>query len=123
MDYKISLVDKEDMFSESEPVGLLHEVPEADAWIVKDANARYSKALNEFVDSFTSEGIALYAISRTGGEEFGPFDMWLTHPNFIVDLDAIVFPDVVHAVFDHRIDGKYVRLSPVRGSRIFNLFR
>jgi len=25
----------------------------------------------------------------------------------------MVFPDMMHAVFDYRIDGKYVRLTPV----------
>ena len=42
--------------------------------------------------------------------------MWVTPPTQIENLDAMVFPDMMHAVFDYRIGGKYVRLTPIFGS-------
>lgn len=122
MDYRICLVEPNDMFGDRAPVGLLHSEEEG-TWTLMDAEPALAEALNEFVDTFANYGVTLFAVSRIGGSEAGPFDMWLTRPNFIDDLDAIVFPDVVYAVFDHKIGGSMVRLSPVRENRLFNLFR
>jgi hypothetical protein len=77
--------------------------------------ARYSPRWTR-IWTLETEGVVLLAESMSDGRGHGPFDMWVTPPTQIENLDAMVFPDMMHAVFDYRIGGKYVRLTPIFGS-------
>lgn len=111
MDYRVCLVAADDMHAECEQVALLSRVGDSDAWTFLDLDLRFQRELNEFLEEFETAGVVLRAEMLSGGREHA-FDMWITGPSYLSDLDALVFPDVVHAVFDYKVDGLYVRLSP-----------
>ena len=83
--------------------------------VFKELDEELARELEEFAGTLETEGVVLIAESMSDGRGHGPFDMWVTPPTQIENLDAMIFPDLMHAVFDYKIGGKYVRLTPVYG--------
>jgi hypothetical protein len=115
--YRVSLVSLEERYADSETLAKLDVDGRKGRAVVTDPDPRYARELEAFADTLENEGVVLLAESMSDGVAHGPFDMWVTPPTSIEQLDALVFPDLIHAVFDYKIDGKYVRLSPVFGTR------
>lgn len=117
MKYRVTLVDLDERNKEKEPVATLEVDAGKGRAVLTDAEEEYASDLETFAGVLETEGIVLLAQSMADGKAYGPFDMWVTPPTSIEQLDALVFPDLTHAVFDYKIGGKYVRLSPVFGKR------
>lgn len=116
MQYRVSLVALDERYKDKETVATLQVDGEKGRAILLDPDPRYERQLQEFCDTLEQVGVVLMAESLKDGTDFGPFDMWITRSTSIEQLDAMIFPDMSNAVFDFKIDGKYVRLSPVFGS-------
>ena len=113
MQYRVSLVDLDKRYGDADTVGVLDVDGEKRRAVYTEVDPDLLRELEEFAAALETEGVALLAESMSDGRGHGPFDMWVTPPTQIENLDAMVFPDMMHAVFDYRIDGKYVRLTPV----------
>jgi hypothetical protein len=116
MQYRVSLVDLEQRYGDSKTVAVLDVDGGKRRAIFTAVDQDLSRELEEFAGTLETEGVVLLAESMSDGRGHGPFDMWVTAPTQIENLDAMVFPDMMHAVFDYRIGGKYVRLTPIFGS-------
>lgn len=116
MQYRVSLVSLDERYKDKETIANLQVDGGKCRAVLLDPDPRFERPLQEFCDTLEEEGVVLMAESLKDGTDFGPFDMWITPPTSIEQLDAMVFPDMSNAVFDYKIEGKYVRLSPVFGS-------
>src|SRR5450759_107699 len=113
MQYKVSLVDLDKRYCDAETVAVLDVDGEKRRAVFADLDPDLSGELEGFAGTLETEGVVLLAESMSDGHGHGPFDMWVTPPTQIENLDAMVFPDMMHAVFDYKIGGKHVRLTPV----------
>jgi hypothetical protein len=114
--YRVSLVALDERYKDKETVATLQVEGEKGRAFLVDPDPRYERQLQDFCNTLEQEGIVLLAESLKDGKDFGPFDMWITRPTKIDQLDAMIFPDMSNAVFDFKVDGKYVRLQPVFGT-------